>query len=72
MGSLRVRQGKRGVSSGQFGVQFHAASSRRTVLSPAGRGISPNKAIALGDPSLRLKSGYARDDAPKKTIELRA
>jgi hypothetical protein len=40
------------------------ASSRRPALPPAGRGISrPRSRCSTGDPSLRLKSGFARDAA---------
>jgi len=50
-----------------FEFQISAASSRLPALSPAGRGIP--RALPLHsapDPSLRLKSGFARDDASKE------
>src|SRR5579871_1113236 len=47
----------------QFGTS--SASLRRPTLS-LGRGISRAKNLYVGDPSLRLKSGSAQDDALKR------
>jgi hypothetical protein len=46
----------------QFSLSPSLRSSRTPAFSPAGGGISRHTEHLHGDPSLRLKSGYAQDD----------
>jgi len=56
------------VGGGSVRIPIHAWSYRGTAISPAVRKISHKaKDVVPGDPSLRLKSGYARDDAIEKS-----
>jgi hypothetical protein len=61
-------------ASNEFRPRFASpqnASSRSPALSPAGRGISRAPPLhSAPDPSLRLKNGFAQDDASEKTAAL--
>jgi hypothetical protein len=58
-----------GFGSGYF--VFMRRHLEGSAFVTAGRGISRGRQRRIGDPSLRLKNGYARDDAIDAAGDLR-